>query len=337
MTRLRRSRPSEPGLRRIRHGRGFRYVDAAGHPVDAETRQRIKDLVIPPAWEDVWICPWPTGHIQATGVDDAGRRQYLYHPEWRARRDKLKHDHALEFAGRLPKIRRLVGDGLAGDGLSRERVLCAAVALLDVGVFRIGSNRYARANGSYGLSTLHRDHVRVSRGEAEFCYVAKGGVERTAQIADPRVVKVVAELVRRKGGGRQLLAFREDGRWQPVRGRHVNDFLREAAGMEVSAKDFRTWHATVFAAVALAVSTHADHTQAARRRAVTRAVADTAEYLGNTPAVCRASYIDGRVIDRFLDGETIASAPPDLGRDTDDGIPAIQGPAEHAVLRLLGR
>lgn len=337
MTRLRRSRPLDPGLRRIRHGRGFRYTDASGHPVDAETKERIKALVIPPAWTDVWICPWPDGHIQATGLDDAGRRQYLYHPRWRVRRDRIKHEHALEFAARLPRVREIVDDGLASSGLGRERVLCAAVALLDVGVFRVGSNRYARANGSYGLSTLHRDHVRIQRGEAEFCYVGKGGLERTEHVADQRVVKVLRELVRREGGGRQLLRFHQDGHWQQVRSRHINEFLREAAGMEVSAKDFRTWHATVFAAVALAVSTHAGDTQAARRRAITRAVAETADYLGNTPAVCRASYIDGRVIDRFLHGETIAHVLPDLGRDADTGTPAIQGEAERAVLRLLGK
>lgn len=336
MARLRRSRPLDPGLRRIRHGRGFRYADSAGRAVDADTKRRIKDLVIPPAWEDVWICPWPNGHIQATGVDDAGRRQYLYHPQWRTRRDRIKHDHALEFARRLPKVRQVVEDGLDAEGLGRERVLCAAVALLDIGVFRIGSDRYARTNGSYGLTTIHRNHVRVEGDKAEFCYTAKGGRERTVTVADPRVVDVLRELTDRKGGGRQLLVFREDGRWHQVRSRHVNDFLRETAGMEVSAKDFRTWHATVFAAVALAVSAHVDDTQTARRRAVTRAVADTAEYLGNTPAVCRASYIDGRVIDRFLEGETIAAALPDLGRDAAPGSPAIQGRTEHAVLRLLG-
>ncbi|ACU75479.1 conserved hypothetical protein [Catenulispora acidiphila DSM 44928] len=335
MTRLRHSRTLDPGLRRIRHGSGFRYVDAAGEPVDADTKQRIKELVIPPAWEDVWICPWPNGHIQATGVDDAGRRQYLYHPQWRERRDRLKHDHALEFARRLPKIRAIVDDGLAGDGLGRERVLCAAVALLDVGVFRIGNNQYAQANGSYGLSTLRRKHVRIHKGEAEFSYLAKGGLKRAEHISDPRVVAVLRGLLRRKGGGYQLLAFHEDSRWQPIRSQHVNDFLREISGMEITAKDFRTWHATVFAAVALSVSTHADSSQTARRRAVTRAVAETAAYLGNTPAVCRASYIDSRLIDRFLHGETIATALPDLGRDTPPGVPAIQGDAEHAVLRLL--
>jgi DNA topoisomerase-1 len=335
MSRLRRSQPLDPGFSRVRHGRGFRYVDAAGQPVDAEDKQRIKELVIPPAWEDVWICPWPNGHIQATGVDDAGRRQYLYHRQWRERRDRLKHDHALEFASRLPKIRRIVDEGLAGKGLGRERVLCAAVALLDVGVFRSGSRRYAETNGSYGLSTLRRKHLRIRKGKAEFSYVGKGGQKRTEYIADPRVVAVLRGLARRKGGGHQLLAFKEDGRWQPVRSRHVNDFLREIAGMEVTAKDFRTWHATVFAAVALAVSADAGDTRTARRRAVTRAVAETAHYLGNTPAVCRASYIDDRVIDLFLHDETIADALPNLGKDADVGTPAIQGDAERAVLRLL--
>lgn len=182
---------------------------------------------------------------------------------------------------------------------------------------------------------MRRKHVRIHKGEAEFSYLAKGGLKRAEHISDPRVVAVLRGLLRRKGGGYQLLAFHEDSRWQPIRSQHVNDFLREISGMEITAKDFRTWHATVFAAVALSVSTHADSSQTARRRAVTRAVAETAAYLGNTPAVCRASYIDSRLIDRFLHGETIATALPDLGRDTPPGVPAIQGDAEHAVLRLL--
>ena len=336
MPRLRRSRPSDPGFTRIRHGRGFRYLDPSGQPVDAETRERIRALAIPPAWRDVWICPWPEGHIQATGLDDAGRRQYLYHPQWRARRDRLKHDHALEFARRLPRIREIIAEGLDSEGLGRQRVLCAAVALLDIGVFRIGSREYTQANGSYGLSTLRRRHVKVTKDEAVFTYVAKGGQTRTVRVADPRVVAVVRELLHRKGGGHQLLAFQEAGRWQPVRSRHVNEFLREAAGMEVTAKDFRTWHATVFAAVALAVSANADDTKSARRRAVTRAVADTAAFLGNTPAVCRASYIDDRVLVCYQQGETIAEALPDIGREAAPGIPATHGAAERAVLRLLG-
>ena len=192
--RLRRSDLTGPGMRRVRAGRSFRYLDADGKPVPPEVRDRIAGLVIPPAWKDVWICPWPNGHIQATGFDDAGRRQYLYHPRWREKRDREKHDHVLDFAAALPGAREIVAAALDGRGLTRERVLAAAVRLLDLGFFRVGGERYAEDNGTYGLATLRREHVRCARGEIVFDYPAKGGYERVQAVADPQVGRIVRQL-----------------------------------------------------------------------------------------------------------------------------------------------
>ena len=267
--RLRRSDLTGPGIRRIRSGRGFRYLDSGCQPVPAAELARIKDLVIPPAWKDVWICPWPNGHIQAVGFDAAGRRQYLYHPRWRERRDKQKHDHVLDFAAALPDARQVVIAQLAGRGLTRERVLAAAVRLLD------------------------------------FAYYQRRG-------------------------------------WHQVHSSDVNDHLKELTGLEVSAKDFRTWNATVLAAVGLAVSPVPRRSVSGRRRAVARVVKEVSEYLGNTPAVCRASYIDPRVIERYERGDTIVDALDQLGETetetethTQTGALATQGAIEEAVLNLL--
>jgi DNA topoisomerase IB len=334
MPRLRRSRPGLAGIRRIRHGRGFRFVGPDGGPAAAEDVERARALVIPPAWRDVWICPWPNGHIQATGVDDAGRMQYLYHEEWRRKQDRLKHEHVLEFAENLPALREWAEKAMRGRGLTRERVLAAAVRLLDLGLFRVGEVRYSRDHGTRGLATLTGENVSFRHGRAVFNYVAKGGIERTLEIADPQVVKVVKALRGHASSGR-LLRYYEGGRWHEVTSGEINALLKSLAGPESTAKDFRTWHATVLAAVGLAVSSPVPPASSARRRAVARAVAEAAEYLGNTPTVCRASYIDRRVIDRYLNGETIELPLADLGRGTPAGNPATHGPAEKAVLRML--
>jgi DNA topoisomerase IB len=332
--RLRRSDVTGPGIRRIRAGRGFRYLDPGGQPVPPEELDRIRNLVIPPAWREVWICPWPNGHIQAIGFDAAGRRQYLYHPRWRERRDKNKHDHVLGFAAALPDARQIVLARLAGRGLTRERVLSAAVRLLDLGFFRVGGERYAAGNGTYGLATLHRDHVSFSRGELVFCYPAKGGYEQVQAVADPQVVRVVRALRSRRAGGDALFAYFQQARWHDVHSQEINLYLKELTGLDVSAKDFRTWNATVLAAVGLAVSPVPRRSASSRKRAVARVVKEVSEYLGNTPAVCRASYIDPRVIERYQRGDTIADALDQLG-ETEHGALATQGPIEEAVLALL--
>lgn len=336
MPRLRRVSVTSPGFSRRRRGRGWTYLDTQGRRiVDPAVVARIDALAIPPAYRDVWICPFPNGHLQAVGTDDRGRRQYRYHEQWRADRDRAKHDRVLEVAGRLPGARQRVQELLATEGLTRDRVLAAAFRLLDLGFFRVGGDSYAEANGSYGLATLRRDHVHQRGDELVFHYVAKSGKDRTTVVADPAVRDVVRSLKRRRGGGQDLLAWKVGSRWHDVSSGDVNDFLHEVLGPDVSAKDFRTWHATVLAAVALAVSLPVAHTPTARRRAVTRACAEVSEYLGNTPAVCRTSYIDPRVVDLFGDGVTIAPALEQLGEGASFGHPATHGAVELAVQDLL--
>lgn len=338
MTRLRRVSCAAPGLTRRRRGKGFVYLDAAGNRVtDEATVERIKSLVIPPAWEDVWICPIANGHVQATGVDARGRRQYRYHDAWRTQRDLEKHDRVLEFAARLPAAReRLLEHLRSTDELTRERVLACAVRLIDVGFFRVGGEQYAEENGSYGLATLRKDHVRVlADGVVELEFVGKSGKLWQRSVVEPEVVDVVRRLKRRRGGGPELLAFRLDGRWVDVKSGDINAFLREVTDCDATAKDFRTWSATVLAAVGLAVSTQAAASPTARKRAVTRVVKEVAEQMGNTPAVCRSSYIDPRVIDLYENGTTIAGDLGVLGEDAAHGEPAFQGAVEAAVLQML--
>jgi DNA topoisomerase IB len=284
----------------------------------------------------VWICPIANGHVQATGVDARGRRQYRYHDAWRVQRDLEKHDRILEFAARLPAAReRLLEHLRSTDELARERVLACAVRLIDLGFFRIGGEQYAEENGSYGLATLRKDHVRVTAaGEVELEFVGKSGKLWHRSVAEPEVVDVLGALKRRRGGGPELLAYRGPAGWVDIRSADINAFLREVTGGDASAKDFRTWSATVLAAIGLAVSTHAT-TEAARKRAVTRVVKEVAEKMGNTPAVCRASYIDPRVIDLYDSGVTVAGDLEALGATASYGEPAFQGAVEAAVLRLL--
>lgn len=332
--RLKRVSCSGPGIARVRSGSGFRYVDAAGAPIhDAAVRERIQALVIPPAWEDVWVCAVANGHIQATGVDAKGRRQYRYHDAWRLQRDLAKHDRILDFASRLPAARQQMRIDLEGKALSRTRVLACAVRLIDLGFFRIGGEQYASENQSYGLATLLKEHVTVTRtGEIEFEFDGKSGKLWQRSLAEPEVGAVVTSLKRRRGGGEELLAYRDGSRWVDVKSADINDYLRAVTGGDDTAKDFRTWSATVLAAVGLAVSTHAT-SDTARARAVTRVVKEVAEKLGNTPAVCRASYIDPRIIDLFHDGSAVDLGG--LGEGASTGSPAFQGQVEAAVLSLL--
>jgi DNA topoisomerase I len=336
MGRLRCADPSLPGFTRRRAGKGFVYHDEAGKRIaDIETLERIKALVIPPAWEDVWICPSSNGHLQAVGVDARGRRQYLYHERWRVRRDAQKFEHMVDFARALPDMRERCSELLDGEGLTRERVLACTIRLLDLGFFRIGGEEYVEQNNSYGLSTLCKKHVTLGPDSAvTFDYPAKSGKRRVQTIADEAVFDVVAALKRRRTGGRELFVYREGREWADVRSSDINDFVKDLSGGEFTAKDFRTWAGTVLAAVALAVATKAD-SKTARKRAISRAYQEVAHYLGNTPAVCRKSYIDPRVVDRYRSGVTIAKA---LGRFDDEGDtlgPAIHGAVEDAVLDLL--
>jgi DNA topoisomerase IB len=232
MPRLRRADCAAPGLTRLRRGRGFSYRDERGHNVrDAAVLERIRSLAIPPAWRDVWICPDPSGHLQAVGIDDAGRRQYLYHPQWRARRNQQKFDQMLAFARGLPKSRELVAEQLRREGLAKERVLACAVRLLDRGFFRIGGEEYAEENASFGLATLERRHVSVADGGVlVFEYAGKSGKRREQAIVDPAVHQVAIGLVRRRGGGPEFLAYKNGRRWVDVRSGEINAFIKELMG-----------------------------------------------------------------------------------------------------------
>jgi DNA topoisomerase IB len=293
----------EPGLRRERRGRRFAYIGPDGVPVDdPETIARIDKLRIPPAWTDVWIAATPNAHLQATGVDVKGRRQYLYHPAWRHRRDEEKFDDMLEFAAVLPALRCTAAGLLDGEGLGRDRALALAVRLLDVGFFRVGWDRYARDNGHVGLTTLRRENVRVDEAAAVFDFVAKSGKHRRMTVIDPQSLPVLRPLKRRRGAPPELLVYRGRDAWHRVHAADVNNALRAWAGGPYSAKEFRTWAATVLAAVALAREHTAGH---GGRRAVNRAVRYVSDALGNTPAVARASYIDPRVVEAYERGDVI--------------------------------
>lgn len=336
MPRLRRVDCNEPGIVRRRRGRGFEYLRPDGRKIqDPEILRRIRTLAVPPAWEDVWICQETNGHLQAVGTDAAGRRQYLYHEGWRRRRDREKFDRILEFARRLPAVRRRVRRDLKRGGMPRERVLACATRLLDLGFFRVGSEEYADENGSFGLATLRKDHVRVGESSAEFDYVGKGGARRVLEVRDPALLPVLRTLRRRRNGGPELLAFRDGASWMDVRSSDINDHVKELAGDDHSAKDFRTWAGTVLAAVALAAHDGVAATRKGRKRQVAEAVKRVASSLGNTPAVCRRSYIDPRIIDRFLAGQTIRDAIGGTVEDL-DGLERLHGRIERATIELLG-
>ena len=325
--RLRRSDLGRPGFTRRRRGRGVSYYDQDGAPVrDAGTLDRLNSLVVPPAWRDVWISTDPRGHIQATGVDAAGRKQYLYHPVWRTKRDEAKFDHALEVAERLPAMRRRLCADLTSRGLGRPRVLAAVARLLDMGMFRVGSDQYATGDDpSYGLSTLRPEHVRTTRGCVVLEFTGKAGVAHANPVDDAEVCTVLKELRRRRSGADRLFAYWDAAarQWHEVRSDEINAYLREVGDVDMRAKDFSTWHGTVRAATELSRAGW-QRSQAKRRRAVAAAMREVAELLGNTPTVARASYVDPRVIDLYHDGVVVKVAE-DTAREQ----------AEAAVLEMV--
>jgi DNA topoisomerase-1 len=339
MPRVHRVEPTTPGYSRRRRGNGFSYIDGGGRPIDdSQTLHRIRALAIPPAWTDVWICPDPWGHIQAMGTDAAGRRQYLYHPRWREWRDRLKFRRMHEFARVLPAVRDTVAKHLELPGLPREKALATAIRLLDRAYFRIGSEAYAERNNSYGLATLRKEHVRIDDDGVRFDYTAKGGKRRIVRLRDPQIEPVLRELKARRSGGQELLAYRDErGRWRDVRSADVNEYLKEVTGGRFTAKDFRTWHASVLAAIALAARTDVRPSMTARKRAMSSAIKEVAELVGNTPAVCRHSYIDPRVLDRYFEGATIAGILGSLPAGGDDDLVDAEAQAqiEEAVLALV--
>ena len=279
-----------------------------------ETRDRILSLVIPPAWTDVWISPYPNGHIQATGVDAAGRRQYLYHPDWRIHEDRVKFDRALDLAATLPAARRGVTIDLRREGVPRERALAGGFRMLDVAGLRVGHERYAEEHGSYGLTTLLGSHVHVVGGDTvELRFPAKSGQAWESEVQDPDLAELVA-LLKRRGPRAHLLAWRGEDTWHPVSAAELNADVRERAGSEFTSKDFRTLHGTIAAAASLAV-TGPKSSESARKRAVAEAMRVASAVLGNTPAIARSSYVDPRVLDRYRHGETLdpaAAATPEV-------------------------
>ncbi|MBW8764606.1 MAG: DNA topoisomerase IB [Microbacterium sp.] len=307
--RLRRSDSARPGIARIPLGDGFSYRDAAGATIaDPEQLDRIVRLAIPPAWGDVWISPHHNGHIQATGVDAVGRRQYLYHPAWREQKDRLKFDRMLAFAEALPAARRGVTRDLRRNDLSRERVLAGAFRLLDSAALRVGSERYVDENGTFGLATLLCSHADVDASVVRLSFPAKSGRDWSSELRDRDLAALLGALTQREPDDR-LLAWEGDGSWHPVSSAEINDDLRRRTGGPFSAKDFRTLRGTAAAALSLARS-GPQATKIARRRAIAEAIAAAAEVLENTPAIARSSYIDPRLIDRYEHGETIDASRP---------------------------
>jgi DNA topoisomerase IB len=318
-----------PGWSRVRHGRGFRYLDEGGTALEIVDIDRCKKLVIPPAWTEVWICPAENGHLQAVGTDDAGRRQYLYHPDWRTRRDAEKFVHMEQFARSLIRHRLAARRDLGGD-LDLTTVSAAAFSLLDLGMFRIGSDRYTEENESYGLTTLEKEHVTRNGRGLTFSYMAKSGQEVEVTVRDDRVGAVLDALLRRRSGGDRLLAFKDGRRWRDLVADDVNTYVKDVLGEDFSAKDFRTWRGTVIAAHALAKSDASS--KSARKRSVAAAMREVGDHLGNTPTVARGSYVDPRVVDLFDDGITVAAG----NRSIAPGTP-VSRTLERQVLRLLKR
>jgi len=319
---------AQPGIRRLRRGKGFAYRDPDGRPVTDRTElARIRALAIPPAYEDVWICANPDGHLQATGRDARGRKQYRYHPDWRELRDHGKFDRVLAFGAALPKLRRHTRQDLALAGLPREKVLALLVRLLDETLIRVGNESYARANKSYGLTTLRSRHVRVVRGRLRFCFKGKSGQEQEIELDDRRLSRIVHRV--QQLPGQRLFQYLDDaGERQPVDSGMVNDYLREACGEVFSAKDFRTWGGTTHAAGVLACTPLPKQGgERARRHALVEAIGQVAQVLGNTPAVCRKSYIHPEVFEGWRDGS--------LHRAISEACAAKPRELEKATLRFL--
>jgi DNA topoisomerase IB len=334
--RLRRSVVGGLGFKRKRRGKGFAYYGLDGQPLsDADNLARIKDLVIPPAWKKVWICPHANGHIQAVGTDAAGRRQYLYHQAWQQERAEEKFDRVLVMSEGLSAWRDQLKRELAARGLGRERMLALALHLLDLGYFRTGNQHYADENESYGIASLLREHVTVRRGPVvAFDYPAKSGVRRELEIEDPAVVRAVRSVLRCDAEGDRFLVYRAGSRWAELRAEDLNARFKEMVGDEFSVKDLRTWHGTVLAAMAFAEVAPAVSARAAKRAeaAVMKAVA---AQLGNTPAVARGSYVDPRVVVAYEHGATIEAAVRRSARSRDPV--ATQAILEKATRTLVRR
>ena len=324
---------AEPGIRRRRAGRGFSYTDPDGRRItDRRLLARIKSLAIPPAWTDVWICPSPSGHLQATGRDARGRKQYRYHPRWRHARDEVKYERIIAFGQALPRIRKRVDRDLGLPGLPRERVLAAVVRLLEKTRVRVGNEEYARENRSFGLTTLRNRHAEVGHSRIRFRFRGKGGKEQDVELSDRRLARIVARC--QDLPGQALFTYLgEDGEPRTVDSADVNEYLREITGQDFTAKDFRTWSGTVLAAWALSELEEFD-SEAQAKKNVVRAVEAVAEHLGNTPAISRKSYVHPTVIDAYLDGDVVRAARERAEQRLSESLDDLAA-EEAAVLALL--
>ena len=322
-----------PGIRREAVKDGFRYLDAKGEPVEDEaTLKRIKSLVIPPAWTDVWICPQANGHLQATGRDARGRKQYRYHPKWRSVRDEVKYERMINFGKALPQIRKEVDRALGLPGLPREKVLATIVYLLEATMMRIGNDEYARENKSYGLTTLRNRHVRIDGSEVEFRFRGKSGVHHDVKVHDRRLARIIGRT--RDLPGQHLFEYvDDDGQPHTVDSSDVNDYLREISGEDYTAKDFRTWSGTVLAALALQEFEKFD-SEAQARKNIVRAIESVAEKLGNTPSICRKCYVHPVVLEAYLDGAVLDVLRERTEKKLQEDLHALQ-PEEAAVLAML--
>ncbi len=330
---LRYVQDDRPGMRRLPCGKGFRYVDAAGrHVRDQATLARIRSLAIPPAWEDVWICPRSDGHLQATGRDARGRKQYRYHPRWRLLRDETKFHRMIVFARALPRIRARVEKDLARNGLPREKVLATVVRLLETTLIRVGNQEYARENGSFGLTTMRDRHVAVNGETVHFAFRGKSGVRHRIDVHDRRLARIVRRC--RDLPGDELFQYvDESGERRTVDSADVNEYLKAAAGEEFTAKDFRTWAGTVLAARALREFREFDSNAQAKRNVVS-AIEAVARRLGNTASVCRKCYVHPAVVDAYLDGSLLSSVRQRVEHELTANLHELT-PEESAVLAFL--
>ncbi|WP_176649839.1 DNA topoisomerase IB [Duganella sp. SG902] len=323
----------QPGIARRARGKQFRYLDADGSAVtDADTLARIKSLVIPPAWTDVWICKHPLGHLQATGRDARGRKQYRYHPRWRTHRDEAKYGRMLSFGKALPAIRRAVDAALRLPGLPREKVLATVVYLLEATLMRIGNEAYARENKSFGLTTLRERHVRLNGGKVEFRFRGKSGVHHAVEVHDRRLARIINRM--RDLPGQELFQYEDDdGNPHAIGSADVNDYLQTITGADYTAKDFRTWAGTVLAAMALREYEKYD-SQAQAKKNIVQAIEAVAKKLGNTPTICRKCYVHPAVIESYLDGTMLEALRQRAREELREDLHALH-PEEAAVLALL--
>ena len=324
---------ARPGITRRRAGKAFAYIGPDGKNVrDLETLRRIRSLAIPPAWSDVWICPFENGHIQATGRDARRRKQYRYHPRWREVRDESKYNRVLAFGEALPRIRRRVSADLRRHGMSRERVLATVARLLETTLIRVGNDEYAQHNGSYGLTTLRNRHAKVRGGQIRFEFKGKSGKRHRIDVQDARLAKLVRRC--QELPGQELFGYVDaDGAVRDVTSEDVNTYLREIAGEDFSAKDFRTWAGTVLAAIALREFEEFTSQRQAKRN-VTQAIEAVAKMLGNTAAICRRCYVHPAILDGYLTGQTIATIQQRADEHLRKSLSKLR-PEEAAVMMLV--